>query len=112
MNEITRTRRNLWIGASKEINLEGLLSKKAFNISVDKSSDNPYEKIYEQSKLLNANIAVVEEENALLIKGTFYSGPKLDFCNADTLMNKEGNKRYRGCILNITNNKYTLIKKF
>ena len=110
MNKITKTK--LWIGASKDINLEGLLSKKAFNISVNGKEDNLYKKLYEQSKLLNVNIAVVEEENSHSITGPFYSGPKLNFCDVDNLMNKKGNKPYRGCILDITNDEYTSIKKF
>ena len=101
----------LLIGASKDINLERLLSKETFNISVNGSLDNPYEKLYGQSKLLNANIAVVEEENDSSIKGTFYSGPKLDFCNVDNIVNRKGDKKYKGCILNVTND-YTTIKKF
>lgn len=110
MNKRIKTK--LLIGASKEINLEGLLSKKTFKISINGSLDNPYEKLYERSKLLNANIAVVEEENSHSIQGTFYSSPKLNFSNIDKLMNKKEGGLYKGCILNITNSKYTTIKKF
>ena len=110
MNKITKTK--LLIGASKDINLEGLLSKKAFKISVNGSSDKLYKQLYEQSKLLNANVAVVEEENSHSITGTFYSSPKLDFCNVDNLMSKKGDKPYRGCILDVTHEGYTTIKKF
>ena len=78
-----------------------MLSKNVFNIPVNGSLNDSYEKLYKQSKSQNANIAVIEERNASSIKGAFYLSERNPF-SADNFIKGERNFDY-------TSNKYTLL---
>ncbi len=102
MKKIIRNKHDLIIGISENFNLEKLSDEKIgqFNIPVKESSNEAYKTLYKQSKLQDANIAIVEEVNAHSMKGTFYLSKGNPF-NTD---NFKGSSHF-----DYTSKKYTLL---
>lgn len=96
----TRNKHDLIVGNSKDFNLENLIHKGEFNVPVNGSIKEAYEKLYDFSKSKNANLAVIEGKNTSSMKGTFYSAPGNPFCSGAV---------NRGVSLDYTSNRYTLL---
>lgn len=100
----SKNKYNLIIGVSKDFNLENLLIKGNFDVSVNGSVEKAYHNLYNYSKSKNANIAVIEKKEASSIKGTLYLTKGNPFCEDNLIKGRQH--------FDHTSNKYFLLTTF